>query len=83
MDSENLFKGLGKLWKGKAIIKKVIEQSALNADDVIDKSEFEHKEIYVREDEKVNVEIREIVRIRPQDFQALKSSFEEWARTWD
>lgn len=35
-----------------------------------------------RSDEKIEVEIREIIRIRPQDFSALKNSFEEWAEKW-
>lgn len=34
-------------------------------------------------DEKVDVEIREIVRIYPRDFDALKKSFEEWAKSWE
>ena len=38
---------------------------------------------YVHEVQKVDVEIREVVRIRPQDFSALKNSFEEWAKQWD
>ena len=33
--------------------------------------------------EKIPVEIREIVRISPKDFWALKHSFEEWASQWD
>jgi hypothetical protein len=36
-----------------------------------------------RVDEKIDVEIREMVRIRPQDFSALKNSFEDWAKTWE
>ena len=38
--------------------------------------------IYQFED-KIPVEIREIVRINPRDFAALKNSFEEWVRQWD
>jgi hypothetical protein len=34
-------------------------------------------------DEKFEVEIREVVRIRPQDFRALKDSFEEWRNKWE
>jgi hypothetical protein len=37
----------------------------------------------VREDEKIPIEIREVMRIRPQDFQAFKSSFEDWVSQWD
>lgn len=33
--------------------------------------------------EKIEVEIREVVRIRAQDFSALKLSFEEWANKWN
>lgn len=36
-----------------------------------------------RFDEKIDVEIRDIIRIRPQDFSALKNSFEEWASKWE
>lgn len=36
-----------------------------------------------RSDEKIEVEIREVVRIRPQDFSALKNSFEEWRDKWE
>lgn len=39
-------------------------------------------EVIIRDDEKIEVEIREIVRIRPQDFAPLKNSFEEWAEKW-
>jgi hypothetical protein len=38
---------------------------------------------YAPLDEKIEVEIREIVRIRPQDFRALKDSFEDWLKNWD
>lgn len=38
---------------------------------------------YERDDEKIDVEIRDIIRIKPQDFAALKNSFEEWAAQWD
>lgn len=37
----------------------------------------------IRDDEKFEVEIREVVRIRPQDFRALKDSFEEWRNLWE
>jgi hypothetical protein len=36
-----------------------------------------------RADEKIDVEIREIIRVRPQDFSALKNSFEDWAKNWE
>ena len=39
--------------------------------------------IIERDDEKIDVEIREIIRVRPSDFGALKNSFEEWAHTWE
>jgi len=39
--------------------------------------------IVERDDEKIEVEIREIIRVRPQDFGALKNSFEEWAKNWE
>lgn len=34
-------------------------------------------------DEKVPVIIKEIIRIDPRNFSALKHSFEEWAKQWD
>jgi hypothetical protein len=37
---------------------------------------------YVRDDRKFDVEIREIVRIKPVNFEALLNSFEEWAKQW-
>jgi hypothetical protein len=36
-----------------------------------------------RSDQKIDVEIREIIRVRPCDFEALKNSFESWAAQWD
>lgn len=38
---------------------------------------------YVQVDEKIPVEIRDIVRIRPEDFKAFKASFEEFIKQWD
>ena len=81
MDGKDLFKGLGKLWQGAVI--KAKKSKPLPVDDIVSVEDFKQDTVYIREDEKVNVEIREIVRIRPQDFQALKSSFEEWAHSWD
>jgi hypothetical protein len=43
---------------------------------------FGESEIIIPLDEKIEVEIREILRVRPQDFSALKNSFEEWAKNW-
>lgn len=37
----------------------------------------------IRTDEKFEVEIRELVRIRPRDFEAFKNSFEEWRDKWE
>ena len=37
----------------------------------------------VYDDEKIEVIIKECVRIRPQDFSAFKHSFEEWVNSWD
>ena len=38
--------------------------------------------ITIERSEKIEVEIREIIRIYPADFEALKNSFEEWAESW-
>jgi hypothetical protein len=38
---------------------------------------------YVPVDEKIPVEIRDIVRIKPEDFKAFKRSFEEFIKQWD
>ena len=35
------------------------------------------------DDEKIEVIIKECVRIRPQDFSAFKHSFEAWVNQWD
>lgn len=43
----------------------------------------EQELVVERIDQKIDVEIRDIIRIRPQDFSALKGSFEEWAKQWD
>ena len=37
----------------------------------------------VPDDSKIAVEIRDILLIKPQDFYALKQSFEEWAMKWE
>lgn len=36
----------------------------------------------VREDEKVEVLIKEVVRIRPKDFEAFKHSLEDFVNNW-
>ena len=46
-------------------------------------SEQRQGEVIERLDEKIEVEIRELIRVRPQDFKALKESFEEWALQWE
>lgn len=48
----------------------------------LDKS-GESEVVVERIDEKIDVEIRDIIRVRPQDFSALKNSFEEWASKWE
>jgi len=40
-------------------------------------------EKYLPVDQKIPVEIRDVFRIRPGDFQAFKSSFEEWSKQWE
>lgn len=34
-------------------------------------------------DEKVEVLIKEVIRIRPQDFQAFKHALEDFVNSWD
>lgn len=46
-------------------------------------AESEDTPQYVVSEQKVDVEIRDILRIKPQDFSALKDSFEEWASKWN
>lgn len=36
----------------------------------------------IREDEKVEVLIKEVVRIRPKDFEAFKHSLEDFVNNW-
>lgn len=38
---------------------------------------------YIPTQQKIEVEIRDIIRISPGDFSALKDSFEEWASKWN
>lgn len=38
---------------------------------------------YIPVDEKIPVEIRDIVRIKPEDFKAFKRAFEEFIKQWD
>lgn len=45
--------------------------------------EYIPQDIDISNDQKIDVEIRDIIRVRPQDFSALKNSFEEWAKQWD
>lgn len=46
-------------------------------------SEQGESQTIIRSDEKIEVEIRDVIRIRPQDFEAFKNSFEEWASKWE
>jgi hypothetical protein len=39
--------------------------------------------VYIPSEQKIDVEIRDILRIKPSDFSALKDSFEEWASKWN
>lgn len=39
--------------------------------------------VYVPSEAKIDVEIRDIIRIKPSDFSLLKDSFEEWASRWN
>lgn len=41
------------------------------------------KDIVYQYEEKIPVEIRDIIRINPKDFAAFRNSFEEWRKTWD
>jgi hypothetical protein len=80
MGWKDIFAGFSKPRK-KEILKSS-DEVIFNEDEIL--SETPKKEsLKIREDEKITVEIAEVVRIRPQDFSALKSSFEEWASTWD
>lgn len=40
-------------------------------------------EISLINEEKVEVLIKEIIRIRPQDFQAFKHALEDFVNSWD
>lgn len=74
MASENLRKGFTKLGESEVIGVAMagVKQGMKMLKPVVE-----------RADEKIEVEIREIIRIRPQDFSALKNSFEEWANQWE
>jgi len=34
------------------------------------------------DEEKIEVEIRDIIRVKPSDFAAIKNSYAEWASMW-
>lgn len=38
---------------------------------------------YVPVEAKIDVEIRDIIRVKASEFSALKDSFEEWASKWN
>jgi hypothetical protein len=42
----------------------------------------ESEVIVERNSEKIEVEIREIMRIRPEDLKPFKDSFESWVDSW-
>lgn len=37
----------------------------------------------IREEERIETELRCVVRIYARDFEACKNSFEEWAKNWE
>jgi hypothetical protein len=39
--------------------------------------------VYIRRSERIPVEIRDIIRVRLCDVEAVVNSFEEWAKQWD
>ena len=55
----------------------------MESEDLLTGGEQPKKELVEYNNEKIEVEIREVLRIRPQDFSALKNSFEEWVNKWD
>lgn len=51
---------------------------------IIDTNKIDISEpIVERQDQKIDIEIRDIVRVKPQDFWAVKNSYEQWAQQWD
>lgn len=44
---------------------------------------LKNEPVIIPVDEKIDVEIRDVIRIRPQDFHLIKDSFEEWAKQWE
>jgi len=38
---------------------------------------------YIPDEQKIDVEIRTIIRIKPTDLGALKNSLEDWSIQWD
>ena len=49
----------------------------------IDKQGESEVVTYIRKDEKIEIEVRDVFRIRPQDLPAFKHSLEEWSAQWD
>jgi predicted oxidoreductase (fatty acid repression mutant protein) len=48
-----------------------------------DRTQIEAKKPFPLDEEKVEVLIKEIVRIKPQDFQAFKHALEDFVNSWD
>jgi hypothetical protein len=55
----------------------------VNNNDITPDVELAPEPVIEYEDEKVEMLIKEVIRIRPQDFSACKHSFEEWVNSWD
>jgi hypothetical protein len=85
VDSKNLRTRPNQPGKSKAV-KKLIEELPVYekpAEEEAEAKPIGQRVRYVDTDQKIDVEIRDIIRIKPSDFSALKNSFEEWAKQWE
>lgn len=63
--------------KGKKFVESENLQSGLDKQGESEVIEYENLN-----EEKIEVEIREVLRISPKDFLALKNSFDTWVKSW-
>lgn len=59
------------------------EKSAVGDETIQPRSHKSRKSEVITYEEKIEVEIRDIVRINPRDTNALKISYEKWASQWE
>jgi hypothetical protein len=84
--SKNIRKGLSKPRKGEIVATADnTEPQYIRTDEATEAEQVQNgQEVrYIAVEQKIEVEIRDLIRIKPSDFSALKDSFEEWASKWN